>query len=61
MWEMYQCWKQYETKEFELLLCQYLKNKIYNIRLIPLDNVTNIFSDFLNPEFIEYIKLSTVQ
>ena len=31
---------QYKTKEFELFLCQYLKNNIYNIRLILLDRVT---------------------
>ena len=37
LWAIYQCWKQYKTKEFELFLCQVLKN---NIRLIPLDHVT---------------------
>ena len=28
--------RSYKTNEFELFLCQYLKNNIYNIRLIPL-------------------------
>ena len=32
----------YETKEFEYRLCQYLKNNIPNIRLIPLDHVTYV-------------------
>ena len=31
LWTIYQCWKQYETKEFELFLCQYLKNNICKI------------------------------
>ena len=29
------------SKEFELFLCQYLKNNIHDIRLIPLDHFTN--------------------
>ena len=32
--------KHYETKEFEHCFCQYLKNNIPDIRLIPLDHVT---------------------
>ena len=32
--------KQYETKEFEPYFCQYLKNNVSDIRLIPLDYVT---------------------
>ena len=36
--------KHYETKEFEHCFGQYLKNNIPDIRLIPLDHVTYIFS-----------------
>ena len=39
---IYQRWKPYKTKEFELLLRQYLKNNICNIQIIPLDHVTYI-------------------
>ena len=28
LWAIYKCWKQYKTKQFELFLCQYLKNNI---------------------------------
>ena len=34
--------KQYKTKDFERCFCQYLKNNITDIRLIPLDHVTHI-------------------
>ena len=40
LWANYQCWKQYKIKEFELFLCQYLKNSISDIRLILLNHVT---------------------
>ena len=32
--------KQYKTKEFEHCFCQYLKNNMADIRLIPPDHVT---------------------
>ena len=41
---MYQYWKPHKTTEFELFLCQYLKNNICDIRLIPLDHVTYLQS-----------------
>ena len=31
--QIYQNWKQHKTKEFQLFLCQYLKNNIGDIRL----------------------------
>ena len=34
--------KQYQTKESEHCFCLYLKDYISDIRLIPLDHVTNI-------------------
>ena len=34
--------KQYKTKEFEHCFCQYLKNNMADIRLIPLDHVTYV-------------------
>ena len=34
------CWNNIKQKEFELFLCQNLKNNICDIRLIPLDHVT---------------------
>ena len=40
LWSICQCYKQYKTKEFEHCFCQYLKNSISDIRLIPLDHVT---------------------
>ena len=40
LWAFYHCWKQYKTKGFEIFLCQYLKNYICDIQLIPLDHVT---------------------
>ena len=36
LWAIYQHWKKYKIKEFELFLCQYLKNNICDIRHIPL-------------------------
>ena len=41
LWAFHQCWKQYKAKEFELFLCQYLKNNICDVWLIPLEHVTN--------------------
>ena len=35
----------YKAKEFEFCFCQYLKNNIPDIRLIPLDHAT--YSKFL--------------
>ena len=35
LWAIYQCWKQYKTEKFDPFPCQYLKNNIYDIRLIP--------------------------
>ena len=43
LWWIWQCQKQYKTKEFEHCFCQYLKYNITDIRLIPLDHVTNVF------------------
>ena len=40
-----------KTKTFEHCFCQNLKNNIADIRLIPLDHVTNV-----SPKF-DYIKL----
>ena len=40
LWSIWQCQKQYKTKEFEHCFCQYFKNNIADIRLIPLDHVT---------------------
>ena len=40
LWRICRCWKQYKTKEFEHCFCQYLKNNITDIWLIPLDHVT---------------------
>ena len=42
--------RQYKTKEFEHCFCQYLKNNISDIRLIPLDNVTYL------PSFYQQIR-----
>ena len=36
--------KNNKTKEFEHCFCQYLKNNIADIRLIPLDHVTDLTS-----------------
>ena len=33
LWSIYQCWKQYKQKEFELFLCQYFKNNSFNSSL----------------------------
>ena len=41
LWAIYQYYKQYKIKEFDFFLSQYLKNNISDIRLIPLDHVTN--------------------
>ena len=38
-----QYWKQYITTEFDLFVCQYLKNDICDILLIPLYHVTYLF------------------
>ena len=35
-----------KTKEFELFLCQYLRNNICNLQLISLDHVTNALLSF---------------
>ena len=42
LWAIYQCWKQSKTKELRPFLCQYLKNTVCDIGLIPLDHVTYI-------------------
>ena len=39
LWVCYQHWKQYKTKEFDLFLCQNLKNNLCDIRLILLVHV----------------------
>ena len=41
LWRICHCYKQYKTKEFEHCFCQYLKNNMADIRLIPLDHVTS--------------------
>ena len=49
LWAIYQCWKQYQTKESELFFLPVSQNNICDIRLIPLDHVT-----IENLSFIEF-------
>ena len=46
VWAIHQYRRQYKTKEFEPFLCQYHKNNICDIRLVPLDHVTIIESQY---------------
>ena len=43
-WQQHVAATQYKTTEFEHCFCQYLENNIPDIRLIPLDHGTYVFS-----------------
>ena len=45
---------EFETKEFKHCFCQYLKNNIPDIRLIPLDHVTYVIPDWIVNKCIDY-------